>query len=272
MSIERLARSYTSWNGHRLAYASAGSGPALLLLHGLGATADFWQPVIAQLMPHYHVIVPDLIGFGFSDKPAIAYTLDQHRDAVEQVLIASGTTHLGAVIGHSCGGVIALSLLARNPALSTRLALAATPLVSPRFPIRQELLRHPRDRAMLTWRPLAQALHMTIHMFWPLLRQFPVAPALRGAWVGYMDHTIPSYVGTAENCLFNTNIDPFIAQLQTCSLLLLYGQADQTVPFVHGARMQAAFQHSQLAALVGGHYAVLTEGCGPLLHWLLESK
>jgi pimeloyl-ACP methyl ester carboxylesterase len=221
-----------------------------------------------MLAPHYRVIVPDLLGFGFSDKPDIAYNLAQHGAAVAQIVNAARISTLAGVIGHSCGGVIAVSLLAANPALCTRLVLAATPLVSPRFPIRQELLRHPRDRAMLTWPPLAQAVHSSIHLLWPLLQHLPVAAELQGARAGYLEHTIASYVRTAEQCLFQANIDPAITQLQELQVLLLYGQHDTTIPSVHAERMLQAFPNSRLEMLHDGHYAVLTEGRMPLINWL----
>ncbi len=48
-----------------------GTGPVVLLLHGLGGTADFSQPIARALARTYTVICPDLLGFGFSDKPRV---------------------------------------------------------------------------------------------------------------------------------------------------------------------------------------------------------
>jgi pimeloyl-ACP methyl ester carboxylesterase len=69
MSGDRLPRHYCTFEGHRLAYVQVGAGPAVLLLHGLGGTADFWQPLVSVLAASHTVICPDLLGFGFSDKP-----------------------------------------------------------------------------------------------------------------------------------------------------------------------------------------------------------
>ena len=60
-------------------------------------------------------------------------------------------------------------------------------------------------------------------VFWPLLRRFPVPDYPAGAWVDSMEQTIPSYVGTAEECLFRADLDPLLPALQDC-LTLLYGQ------------------------------------------------
>ena len=265
----RLPRRYASDAGLRIAYVCTGAGPPILLLHGLGGTADFWQPLIERLAGRFTVIAPDLLGFGFSDKPDdLAYTPERHEQAVCAVLEACGVSRLDAVVGHSCGGAIAVSLLAAGEITTTRLCLAATPYPSPRFPVRAELLRSPRDRAMMTWRPVAQLVHHTVMLFWPLISRYVVPPELQGAWVGYMDHTIASYVGTAEACLFRANLDPLLPALRTIPTLLLYSPNDQTVPFVHGSRLAERLPQSVLRTTRGDHYAVLRLGLPPLLAWL----
>ena len=271
MPLQRLPRSYCFVDSHRVAYAVMGTGPAVLLLHGLGGTADFWQPIVPELARTHTVICPDLLGFGFSDKPRVAYTPARHAGAVAAVLRATDTTTLHAVVGHSCGGVIAMTLLASGAVRAKRLALAAAPYPSPRFPMRQELLRSPLDRLMLAWTPLAHLVHLTFSVFWPLLRRLPVPDYLAGAWVGYMEHTIPSYVGTAEECLFRTDLDPLLPALQDCPTLLLYGQLDRTVPLSHGQRLHAALPNSQLILLNDGHYAVLHEGRTTLVDWITSA-
>lgn len=268
----RLSRSYTSDGTHRIAYHRAGNGPPILLLHGLGGSADFWQPLIATLASSYTLIVPDLLGFGFSDKPDdVVYTPARHSQAVCAVLAAANLGALDTVIGHSCGGVIAVTLLASGAIATTRLGLAATPYPSPRFPVRTELLHSPLDRAMLTWRPVARTLHRVIMLLWPLVSRLSVPPELRGAWVGYMDHTIQSYVGTAEECLFRANLDPLLPALRALPTLLLYSPADHTVPLIHGKRLNEQLPQSVLCVVDDNHYAVLRKGMPPLIHWLAAS-
>jgi len=60
MSSDRLPRQFCTFAGHRIAYVQVGAGPAVLLLHGLGGTADFWQPLIAALAPT-HTIRKELV-------------------------------------------------------------------------------------------------------------------------------------------------------------------------------------------------------------------
>jgi pimeloyl-ACP methyl ester carboxylesterase len=196
------------------------------------------------------------------------YTPALHASVVAAVLRATNTTTLQAVVGHSCGGVVAVTLLACGAARADRLALVAAPYPSPHFPMRQELLKSPLDRLMLAWTPLAHLVHLTIALLWPLLRGLPVPDYLAGAWIGYMEHTIPSYVGTAEACLFQADLDPLLPTLRNCPTLLLYGKQDRTVPLSHGQHLHATLPNSQLDVLADGHYAVLDEGRTPLVHWI----
>ncbi len=185
------------------------------------------------------------------------------------MLRAVAVTTLHAVVGHSCSGVVAVQLLASSGTRAKRLVFAAAPYPSLRFPVRKELLRSPLDRFMLAWTPLAHLVHRTFSVCWPLLRRLSVPDYLASAWIGYMEHTIPSYVGTAEECLFRANLDPLLPALQDCPALLLYGQQDRTVPLSHGQRLHAALPNSQLNLLANGHYAVLDAGRAPLVDWIV---
>lgn len=86
---------------------SGADGPTVLLLHGLGATADVWRGVAAALEPRA-CLAPDLPGHGGSP-PLPAYTFAAVADAVAHLVDPSGTV----VLGHSFGGVVALHLAQR---------------------------------------------------------------------------------------------------------------------------------------------------------------
>lgn len=265
----RLTRMFTTDpQGHRIAYHVAGAGPYILLLHGLGGTADVWQPLVPDLAARFTVICPDLLGFGFSDKPSTAlYTPACHVQAVYAVLQAVNVGHLEAVLGHSCGGVIAVTLLAEHAITASRLALVSTPYPSPRFPVRSELLRSPLDRAMLAWTPLAHLIHLSLSAVWPVLHRMNVPPELHGAWVGYLDHTVLSYVRTAEECLFRANLDPLLPTLYTLPIFLLYSMQDRTVPAIHGARLATALPQSVYQLIQGDHFALLRNGRQRVQEW-----
>lgn len=110
-----LRRREISISGFRLAYLDGGSGPPLVLLHGIGADKDNFLLVAKSLVRHYRVIVPDLPGFGESDKPADAsYRVAAQIERLDQFRAALGLDriHLG---GNSMGGFIAGAYAAAYP-------------------------------------------------------------------------------------------------------------------------------------------------------------
>jgi pimeloyl-ACP methyl ester carboxylesterase len=114
-------------NHHR-----AGSGPPLVLLHGIGHHWQAWRPVIAQLIPSFEVIACDSPGFGRSDPlPAgVPPTVDAYADAFERFFAELGLVR-PAVAGNSMGGAIALEL-ARRKAVSSVTALSPAGFWTPR--------------------------------------------------------------------------------------------------------------------------------------------
>ena len=94
-------------DGHKIRYLESGNSKnTLVLLHGLGASAERWLNVIPLFSKEYTVIVPDLIGFGLSDKPHVDYTPEYFVDFLEQFFEQTGITRPN-LIGSSLGGQIA---------------------------------------------------------------------------------------------------------------------------------------------------------------------
>lgn len=112
-------------DGLRLRVLTAGSGPAVLLLHGFVVSADDWRPTIAQLArAGYRAIAPDALGFGQSDKPGgTAYSLRRYADLNAGLLDTLGVAS-AAVVGHSMGGKHALATTVLHPTRVSRLMLA----------------------------------------------------------------------------------------------------------------------------------------------------
>jgi 2-hydroxy-6-oxonona-2,4-dienedioate hydrolase len=75
-------------------------------LHGLGGSTERWSFVIPALSKYFRVIIPDIIGFGYSDKPAVEYTMDFFIDFFRSFLDNLGISK-ASIIGSSLGGHIA---------------------------------------------------------------------------------------------------------------------------------------------------------------------
>ena len=102
----------------------AGSGPTLLLLHGIGSSATSWQRQIARLAGDYTLIAPDLRGYGDSPDPAGTPSLDAVADDLA-ALLGGEPVH---VAGVSFGALAALALTRRHPHLVRSLVLSDTTL------------------------------------------------------------------------------------------------------------------------------------------------
>ena len=115
---------YVTVHGHRRAYIKAGSGPALLLLHGLGCDHTTWRPVINRLAQDFTVIAPDFLGHGESDKPRADYSIGGYANGMRDLLTILGIDKV-TVVGHSFGGGVAMQFAYQFPERTERLVLVA---------------------------------------------------------------------------------------------------------------------------------------------------
>jgi pimeloyl-ACP methyl ester carboxylesterase len=123
-SEDPLRLKYITVHGHLRAYRMAGSGPALLLIHGLGCDSSTWLPVMSRLARRYTVIAPDLLGHGRSDKPRADYTLGGYANAMRDLLTLLGIDR-ATVVGHSFGGGVAMQFAYQFPERTERMLMIA---------------------------------------------------------------------------------------------------------------------------------------------------
>ncbi|MEU8418362.1 alpha/beta hydrolase [Amycolatopsis japonica] len=109
-------------NGIQVNVAVAGSGPAVLLLHGFPHTWRLWSEIIGPLSEHHRVIAPDLRGFGDSTRAAEGYDASTLASDVESLLDALGEPS-AAVVAIDAGTPVAFLLALRRPELVRRLVL-----------------------------------------------------------------------------------------------------------------------------------------------------
>jgi pimeloyl-ACP methyl ester carboxylesterase len=96
-------------HGHRITYRVAGDPnlPVVLLVHGITSSSATWAPVIPALAEHAHVIAPDLLGHGGSDKPRADYSLGALASGLRDLLERLGHDR-ATVVGHSLGGGVVM--------------------------------------------------------------------------------------------------------------------------------------------------------------------
>lgn len=113
-------------NGIRTNYLEAGSGEDVVLIHGSGPGVTSyanWRLVIPKLAEDFHVVAPDMVGFGYSDRPeGVKYGLDTWADQTVGVMDALGIEKAN-LVGNSFGGSIALRIATKHPDRINKLVL-----------------------------------------------------------------------------------------------------------------------------------------------------
>jgi pimeloyl-ACP methyl ester carboxylesterase len=121
-------------HGHPINFIEAGSGPVLLLIHGMAGTCANWEAVIEPLAIHHTVIAPDFPGHGASAPGGGDYSLGSLASGLRDLMLALGHER-ATLVGHSLGGGVALQFTYQFPEMVERLALVSSgglgPDVSP---------------------------------------------------------------------------------------------------------------------------------------------
>ena len=124
---------YRNVNGHRLHMLDEGRGDTLLMLHGNPTWGFLYRNVAAALLGEpLRLVMPDLIGLGFSDKPgAEAHQLDRHGEWMGRLIDELALEDL-VFVGQDWGGPIGLRALAERPARATAMVILNTVVGPPR--------------------------------------------------------------------------------------------------------------------------------------------
>jgi pimeloyl-ACP methyl ester carboxylesterase len=235
--VTSLERRELRLHGHPVAYYTAGSGPVLLLIHGITSSADAWREVVPALAEHYTVVAPDLLGHGGSAKPRGDYSLGggiamqlayQFPERVERmVLVASGG--LGKEVGWVLraatlpGAEWVLPVLTRA---APRAALGAASQVLSRLGLRT---RADARGTALGLASLSDA-------------------RARRAFL----HTARSIIDPAGQRVSATDRLYLAKNMPT---LIVWGERDPMIPAAHGIAAHALIPHSRLELFPGaGHY------------------
>jgi 3-oxoadipate enol-lactonase len=236
-------------NGHRIVVDVHGEGAALLLVHGLGGTSNFWAPVVAALAPTMRVIVPDLPCAGRSAlDPTVSFT-SLARDLL--ALLDALGIESAHVAGHSMGSIVCQHLAALAPTRVRDLALlgplaelpdAARPALEARAAAaRQDGMAPIAD--VVCERGLSAETKST-----------------RPVTVGFVREMMQGQnpEGYALHCLAlaaGQRADP--ARV-TCPVLLVSGEEDTTAPPASVAALAASLPHATIEMIAHcGHWTAV---------------
>jgi pimeloyl-ACP methyl ester carboxylesterase len=263
-----LSPRFATIHGYRRAYRMAGSGPALLLLHGIGDSSQAWLPVLAQLARSYTVIAPDLLGHGASDKPRADYSIAAYANGMRDLLGVLDVDQV-TVVGHSLGGGVAMQFAYQFPERTERLVLVGAGGVGRELNPLLRLVSAPlADQLLAVFRlPGAQ---LQSRLVAELLRRLDTDVGLDSVDLLRVVHALPdarsrsAFIRTLRGVVDWRG--QVVTMLDRCYLaagmptLLIWGRRDAVVPVDHAYRACEAMPGSQLVVFEdAGHFPFRTD-------------
>lgn len=224
-----------------------GEGAPVLLLHGWGASAELFAPIIDGLRTGRALITPDLPGFGHTESPPEPWSVHDYAAWVVALLDRLGVTQCD-VIGHSNGGRIGIVLAAEHPERVRRLVLTDSSGIRPRRGLRYRY-------RVAAYKALRRTQQATL-----VPRALRAAARRRADRRGSDDFRAAS--GTMRATLVrlvNEDLTPVLPHV-AAPTLLIWGDRDADTP-LHDARvMERLIPDAGLVVFEGaGHFAYLEQ-------------
>ena len=224
-----------------------GTGPSLLLVHGLLLNGDMFQPILEGLADDYRILAPDLRGFGRSGHLPPPYTVKQHADDLAQLLACLSISST-VVLGYSQGGTVAQQLALDYPSLVSHLVLCCT-FACNRLTWQEKL--EGLVMPSLVWLSSARQLAKMVKGLTPTQeKQFELMVA--------SNHKSHMVEATKEMLRFDSRHR--LGKIK-CPTLVLAGAVDTAVPLHHAHMLAHGIPDAKLTIVPhAGHEMIWTHG------------
>lgn len=234
-----------------------GSGPVIVLLHGMAGSSRFWSCFMDIADSGYSCISIDLAGFGRSSKPSdCIYDYDTHVGSIVESIQAAGVTRPFILIGHSMGGLLALRLAADYPELIAQVIICGLPYYPDRQTARRAITRDKLAWRLAFYGRTSHAL-CTVWCSWlnPITRW--IAPLYlphmpRTVAQDTLLHTWKAYAESLNHVVEDQDISRDLARIN-CQVTLLYGQKDYSLQLLKSSKITEQYQN-----IIGVSYPGLT--------------
>jgi pimeloyl-ACP methyl ester carboxylesterase len=239
--------------------AIAGDRGCLALFHGMLASHHYFSSSVGLRLQPWRLLLPDLLGFGDSSKPAVDFTLEDHLACLADLLAAEGTPEPLVLGGHSLGCLLATALAARLPEgrVSGLVFFNYPRFTSPG--LIHSTLRSGSDHYRQATEGMGDPGHdELLEVSGDAVQEFAriLPPALQEE----ARRTSPrSLAGTARSCLFAYRPDPDLDRLTRLPMLFLLGGRDEVAPAAFIREREAHFPRARWVFVEdAGHHLVHT--------------
>lgn len=238
-------------NGIQLHYQDRGRGTALLLIHGLGSSAEDWADQLEHFSQRYRVIAPDLRGHARSQRPPGPYSIEQFADD-HAALLKSLAIESAHVAGISLGGAVAFQLAVNAPALTRTLTIVNSG---------PEMILRSLSQKLMIWQRLLIIRLLGLPRMGAVLgkRLFPGAhlDAVRAGFVSrFAQNQLPPYLASLR-ALIGWSVSAQIGEIR-CKTLVITADQDYS-PVALKQAYVAQMAHARLAVIADSHHALPME-------------
>jgi pimeloyl-ACP methyl ester carboxylesterase len=243
----------------------------LVMLHGLGASADTWRLVANYIYPHRLIVAFDARGHGLSDQPENGYDLVTVAEDIVQGMAELGLGKV-ALVGHGWGARIALVLTARHPALISHLVPVDCPHIEPRhWPgmTRERFIREAAPKEVYASRAsFIEAMRREMATFWTPEVESIILASVRELPDGRMEERLrPENQRRFREALWDDRALSYYSKLR-CPVLLIPAAShpDKELP----ERMEHAAEFAIAKGYMASQVARTIPRCSVL--WMPETN
>jgi pimeloyl-ACP methyl ester carboxylesterase len=241
-----------------VSYVEEGSGPPVLLLHGIPTWGYLWADALPELARDHRVFIPDLLGFGYSDKrDCFDRGIDRQGEMIEAWMRYLGLEE-ATIVGHDIGGGVALRLATLMPHRVRRLCLLNS-VCYDSWPIEAMLqLGHPEASRKISASTAGMLLKQA------LKRGFASNPD--SAWMDGLLAPYQTEVGklslirnaAALNTNLTTEVTARLPRIQAPTLIL-WGEEDVFQEVKYAERLARDIPHSRLVRIPDARHFVMID-------------
>lgn len=243
LHVNGLRSRYAQVGDYRIHYYVGGRGRPLVLVHGLGGSAENWARMMPGLTSRRRVYALDLLGFGRSDRPDVYYSINLQTELLACFLASLGLNYVD-LGGWSMGGWVALNFALNHPGMVRRI-----------FVVNSAGMSFNLHFAATLFQPkTVEAGQELLNLLTPQARLIP--RFVTRDLVREMQPSRPVVMRTMHSMMAGSELlDGKLGRLQA-PVLIVWGKQDALIPLACGEEMHRQIPNSILA---------IFDGCGHLL-------